>query len=98
MYRFVNIYADAGQNGRCVLQLKERCSLLLGQMITWNFMLFDLIFLMKNILDKVSEAERAGGRGERRHQRDEEYLILLPWWVLVTQLSSGCSPLQYCVY
>lgn len=44
---------------------------------------------MKNILDKVSEAEQAGGR----HQTDENYLILSPSWVLVTQLYAGFIPL-----
>lgn len=68
---------------RCVRGIRARCGLLPGQIIVCRF---DLItfFLMRNILDKVSEAEQAGGR----HQRDEKYLILSPWWDLVKQLYS----------
>lgn len=83
---------DAGQNRRCVLEIREG-RLLFGQMIV--FMLFDYFFFfsMKNILDKVSEAEQTGSRRERRHQREQKYLIFLPFWVLVTQLYLGFIPL-----
>lgn len=48
---------------------------------------------MKNILDKVSEEDKARGRrGKRRHQIDDTYLMS-PSWVLVTQLYLGFIPL-----
>ncbi len=71
MYKFVNIYSDAGQNRRCVLEIRERCGLLLGQMIVCNFIWFDLIFfffVMKNILDKVlKQGRRAVATKETRN-------------------------------